>query len=252
MSTLQTKRPAAILALLCLLSMVAHTQLPDSLKIESNDNGNNPGIIELPLHRPPLAQSMIIPISFTAYGFVALNNNKLHEIDNHIKDEVWNEHPHQPAHFDNFLQYMPGFSVYVLNGLGIPGKNNLLDATRQYLLSSFAMMLVVQSIKRITSLSRPDGFGKNTFPSGHTSTAFVAAEFLNQEYGQRSFLYSVAGYTMATVVGYMRIYDNRHWFKDIVSGAGIGMGITKLVYYEYPWIKKKFFKDRKYKQVHPY
>jgi membrane-associated phospholipid phosphatase len=189
-------------------------------------------------------RSLILPAGLTAYGFIALGNDDLKSLDNSIKEEVWVDHPHKLAHFDDALQYIPGFSVFVLNGLGIQGKNNLLDATRQYFISSFMMMVVVQSLKKITRLKRPDGFGKNAFPSGHTSTAFVAAEFLNQEYKDRSRWYSIAGYAMATAVGYMRIYNNRHWFKDIVTGAGIGIGVTRFVYWIYPSLKRKFFKDR--------
>lgn len=188
--------------------------------------------------------SMILPAALTTYGVAALENDKLKSIDNWVKRMVWDKNPHQPAHFDDALQYIPGFSVYVLNGLGVNGKNNLLDATRQYFISSFLMMIVVQSGKAITRLKRPDGFGTNTFPGGHTATAFVAAEFLHQEFKDKSPLISIAGYSMATIVGYMRIYNNRHWMKDDIAGAGIGLGITKFLYWIYPKIKTRYFKDR--------
>lgn len=193
-----------------------------------------------------LYKKMVLPAVLTSYGYLALGNEELKEWDHDVKDKVWNDHPHQPNHFDDWLQYMPGFSVYVLNSLGYKGKNNLLDATRQYLLSSLAMTIVVQTTKRITGLRRPDGFGNNTFPSGHTAVAFVAAEFLNQEYKDRSVIIPAIGYTAAVTVGYMRLYNNRHWFKDIISGAGIGMGITKLVYWYYPRIKQKFWPEKKH------
>lgn len=188
---------------------------------------------------------MILPAVLTSYGYIALGNEELKEVDLDVKKRIWDTHPHQPRHFDDWLEYMPGFSVYVLNGLGYEGKNNLLDATRQYLLSSLSMTLVVQTTKRITGLRRPDGFGNNAFPSGHTAVAFVAAEFLNQEYKERSFLIPAFGYAAAVTVGYMRLYNNRHWFKDIISGAGIGMGVTKLIYWYYPKIKEKFWPDRR-------
>ena len=189
-------------------------------------------------------KSLILPAIFIAYGLIALENDKLQSLDNWVRQKVWVDNPHQPAHFDDALQYVPGVSVYLLNGLGTRGKNNLLDATRQYLISSFLMMVVVQSGKAITKLPRPDGFGTNTFPGGHTATAFVAAEFLHQEFKDKSPWISITGYAMAAVVGYMRIYNNRHWLKDDIAGAGIGIGITKLVYWIYPGIKRKFFKDK--------
>ena len=228
-------------------SLSTSAQPVDSLNQNPQDNSNlkvkttYSGINSI---RPRLGKQMIIPALLTTYGFVALENDRLIALDNKIKEEVWSEHPHQPNHFDDWLQYMPGFSVYVLNGLGYRGKNNLLDATRQYLISSFLMAIVVQSTKNITKLRRPDGFGSNAFPSGHTAVGFVAAEFLNQEYKDRSILIPVLGYTAAATVGYMRIYNNKHWFKDVISGAGIGIGITKLVYWVYPAIKRKFFKDK--------
>ena len=189
-------------------------------------------------------RSLILPATFIAYGFIALENDKLLSLDNWVRQKVWVDNPHQPAHFDDALQYVPGISVYVLNGLGIQGKNNLLDATRQYLISSILMMVVVQSGKAITKLRRPDGFGTNTFPGGYTATAFVAAEFLHQEFKDKPPWISIMGYTMAVVVGYMRIYNNRHWLKDDIAGAGIGMGITKLVYWFYPKVKDKIFKNK--------
>ena len=86
--------------------------------------------------------------------------------------------------------------------------------------------------------------GKSAFPSGHTATAFVAAEFLYQEYKNISPWYGVAGYLAATATGILRIYNNRHWFRDIVPGAGFGILSTKLVYWMYPAIKRKFLKDK--------
>ena len=238
-----------ILLLLLFCSVIVQAQKSDSLEVkekitfQKNDFPISDAIKEISERRKML-KSLIFPTTLTAYGFIALENDKLQSLDNWVRQKVWVDNPHQPAHFDDALQYVPGISVYVLNGLGIQGKNNLLDATRQYLISSFLMMVVVQSGKAITKLRRPDGFGSNAFPGGHTATAFVAAEFLHQEFKGKSPWISIMGYTMAAVVGYMRIYNNRHWLKDDIAGAGIGMGITKLVYWFYPKVKDKIFKNK--------
>ena len=245
---MQIKRAIVALFIMCFFYSTSHGQSTDSL-ITSTDTlpQNTASLAESLKHvneNRHFVKSLILPATLTAYGFFALNNDELKSWDSQIKNEVWTEHPHRVLHFDDGLQYIPGLSVFILQGLNVPEKNTLVDATRQYLISSFLMMVVVQSCKKITSLQRPDGNGHNTFPSGHTSTAFVAAEFLNQEYKDRSPWYSIAGYTMATVVGYMRIYNNRHWFKDVVSGAGIGIGITKFVYWIYPTLKKHWFNNK--------
>jgi hypothetical protein len=177
-----------------------------------------------------LGHQMILPGALVTYGLVALNSKQLISLDNQIKEEVWVDHPHQPFRIDNYVQYLPGFSVYGLHAMGIYGKNPLRTATKRYLISSVVMSVIVQSVKMISKIQRPNGSGNNAFPSGHTATAFVGAEFLNQEYGYRSPWYSIGGYILATAVGYMRIYNNRHWARDVVAGAGVGIGTTKLVY----------------------
>ena len=177
-----------------------------------------------------LGHQMILPGALVTYGVVALNSNKLLSLDNEIKEEVWTEHPHLPYRIDDYAQYLPGLSVFGLHAIGINGKNPLRVATRRYLISYAIMSVIVQSVKRISMIQRPNGSGNNAFPSGHTATAFVGAEFLNQEYGYKSPWYSIGGYIIASAVGYLRIYNNRHWARDVIAGAGVGIGTTKLVY----------------------
>ncbi len=135
-------------------------------------------------------------------------------------------------------------AVYGLNAIGIKGRNNFKDRTIIYLLSTAITGVTVQSLKAITKVQRPDGFGTNAFPSGHTATAFAAAEFLRMEYKDVSPWYGVIGYLTATTTWILRMYNNRHWFRDILPGAGFGIVSTKVAYWIYPAIKKKFFKDK--------
>jgi membrane-associated phospholipid phosphatase len=64
----------------------------------------------------------------------------------------------------------------------------------------------------------------------------MAAEFLHQEYGDKSLWISTADYGMATLVGVSRVYRNRHWVSDVVAGAGVGILSTKIIYWLYPSI----------------
>jgi len=107
----------------------------------------------------------------------------------------------------------------------------------------------VLSLKNICKVERPDGSGNNSFPSGHTTTAFAAAEFLRMEYKDVSPWYGIAGYITATATGVLRLYNNKHWVNDIVAGAGFGILSTKLAYWIYPSIKRIFFKDRPVKTM---
>jgi hypothetical protein len=93
------------------------------------------------------------------------------------------------------------------------------------------MALLVNTIKNTAKEMRPDGSTANSWPSGHTATAFVGATLLHKEYGlTRSPWFSVAGYGVATATGVMRVLNNRHWISDVLSGAGIGMVSGELGY----------------------
>ena len=195
-------------------------------------------------NRREVIKSLIIPGALITYGFVALKSDGLQSLDNQIKEEIWIEYPHSSIKIDNYLQYAPAAAVYTLNAIGIKGRNNFRDRTMIYLLSNAMMGITVKSLKAITKIQRPDGFGTNAFPSGHTATAFAAAEFLRQEYKDISPWYGIAGYAVATTTAYLRIYNNRHWFRDLLPGAGIGIISTKVAYWIYPAIKRKFFKNK--------
>ena len=93
------------------------------------------------------------------------------------------------------------------------------------------MALLVNGIKYTAKEMRPDGTSANSWPSGHTATAFVGATLLHKEYGlTRSPWWSVAGYGVAAATGVMRVLNNRHWVSDVMSGAGIGIMSTELGY----------------------
>lgn len=88
-----------------------------------------------------------------------------------------------------------------------------------------------EAIKYGVGVLRPDLSTYNSFPSSHTFVAFTAAEILRREYGEDYPWIAVAGYTLATVVGLMRIYNNRHWVGDVFAGAGLGILSVTLVYW---------------------
>jgi len=189
-------------------------------------------------------KSFIIPAVLISYGFIDFYFDPVTDINEGIKKEVWTERPHAMQHIDTYLQFAPAAAVYALNGAGIKGKNNFFDRSMIYLMSNVIMNGTVFSLKQITHKQRPDGSDYSSFPSGHTAEAFVSAEFLYQEYKDVSVWYGISGYAVAAVVGGLRIYNNKHWFNDVVAGAGFGIASTKLSYWLYPKIKNKFSKNK--------
>ena len=189
-------------------------------------------------------KQFIFPAALTSYGVLALTIKPLKDLDKNIQEEVWVNNPHSKTKLDNYFQYTPGLTVFALTAVGVKGKNNFRDQVMLYFISHAIMGVIVNPVKEISHQLRPDAADYLSFPSGHTAVAFTGAEFLYQEYKDRSIWYGIGGYAMATSVAYMRIYNNKHWFKDVVAGAGIGIGSTRLAYVIYPTIRKWLFGKR--------
>ena len=132
---------------------------------------------------------------------------------------------------DDYLQFFgPAMTVGLKLG-GYEGRSDWPRLLASAGLSYAIMAGFVNGIKYTAKEMRPDGSTANSWPSGHTATAFVGASLLHKEYGlTRSPWFSVAGYGMATATGVMRVLNNRHWISDVMSGAGLGILSTELGY----------------------
>jgi hypothetical protein len=243
------KKTITGMAVALTVCIAAGAQQNDSLLLMRDTSMLRPGFsindALVKIHeRKQKIKSMIIPAALITYGFIAQSSEDLRMFDVSIKNEIRKDRPYFYTKIDDYLQYAPAVAVYGLNAIGIKGKNNFRDRTMIYLLSTVVTGVTVQSLKAITKVQRPDGFGTNAFPSGHTATAFAAAEFLRMEYKDVSPWYGIAGYLAATTTGILRMYNNRHWFRDILPGAGFGILSTRVAYWVYPAIKRKFFKDK--------
>ena len=196
-----------------------HGQSSDTVFIRHKHNSRL-----VALEREPAAgfsaQMFALPALLFGYGLMAQNNDGLTDLNEGIHRVIWTDNPHGTTHIDNYLQWSPAVAAYALNFAGIKGKHDLPDRSMIY-----AMALVIQSssvyvVKRIAKETRPNDAGTASFPSGHTSNAFAGAEFLRREYKDISLWYAVGGYLAAAATGYLRMYNDKHWFGDIVAGAG--------------------------------
>lgn len=190
------------------------------------------------------AAMIIAPIAYIGYGFLSFDADPLENFDHFISDDLREDHAGSFTHIEDQLQFVPVASVYALGLMGVKGKSNFVDKSAMYFISNALTGLSVKFIKKQTHKLRPDGSDHMSFPSGHTASAFVAAEFMSQEYKDVSPWYGIAAYSVATATGGLRIANNKHWFSDVVAGAGLGILSTKLTYMAYPLIKRKLFKNR--------
>ena len=132
---------------------------------------------------------------------------------------------------DNYTQFSGIALTAGLKMAGVEGRSSWPRLIASSLASYGVMAAFVNGIKYSAKEMRPDESTKNSWPSGHTATAFVGATILHKEYGlTRSPWYSIAGYTVATATGVMRVLNNRHWISDVMSGAGLGILSGELGY----------------------
>ncbi|KGO91962.1 phosphatase PAP2 family protein [Flavobacterium subsaxonicum] len=184
-------------------------------------------------------KKIAIPTVLVGYGLVGLTSGEIRDINRQVQRKV-GDHDNSTK-IDDYTRYAPALSVYALNAMGIKGKHNFRDRTVILLTSQLIMCGTVMSVKSLAKIERPDGTTDNSFPSGHTATAFSGAEFMWQEYKDVSVWYGISGYVVAAGTGFLRIYNNRHWVTDVAAGAGIGILSTKLAYWLYPSMQKLFF-----------
>lgn len=67
-----------------------------------------------------------------------------------------------------------------------------------------------------------------SFPSSHTTNAFILATVIALQYRHRTWV-PVVAYAVASAVGLSRMTMDRHWASDVFCGALLGQAIARLV-----------------------
>lgn len=93
--------------------------------------------------------------------------------------------------------------------------------TWQFTKGALLNQAVTFSLKYATDKKRPFNNGDRAFPSGHTSTTFQSAAFLQKRYGWK---YGIPAYVLAGFTGYSRINAQKHDGWDVLAGAAVGIG----------------------------
>lgn len=83
-----------------------------------------------------------------------------------------------------------------------------------------ATMATTYILKYTVREKRPDSDATDSFPSGHTASAFGGASFIHARYGIK---YAVLPYLLAAFTAYSRVHTNRHHTHDVIAGAAIAL-----------------------------
>lgn len=135
---------------------------------------------------------------------------------------------HRCINVDDYSQYVPFAAGLGLGLVGVESKHCFTDRLLVSATSAVAIGVMVRGLKMVVDEERPDGSNFDSFPSGHTATAFVGAEIVRTEYGLG---YGIAAYTIAAGTGFLRVYNGRHHVVDVLAGAGIGVLGARIGYW---------------------
>ena len=142
----------------------------------------------------------------------------------------------EPFGFKYSMVLMSGFFAH-----GILAKNKKSVSTGLLAFESFVLAsLIVRVPKNVFGRERPDNWSSDGpfdfngpfhgvgFPSGHTAASFAVASVIATQYREHKWVPIVA-YSVASLAGLSRVYDNKHWLSDVVAGAAIGTLVGNLV-----------------------
>jgi membrane-associated phospholipid phosphatase len=118
----------------------------------------------------------------------------------------------------------------------LAGHNQLAASASRIVVALTATTVAASAMKFTVGRQRPFGGDRDdfqpgsfhadwqSFPSGHTASAFALATALAME-ADNTWV-SVAAYSAAGLTGWARIYQDRHWTSDVVAGAILGTVVS--------------------------
>ena len=148
-------------------------------------------------------------------------------------------------HFDDYIQYAPAVMYFGVGFIPRQGERTAGERALVLATSSATVAILVNTLKYTVREKRPDSDKRNSFPSGHTATAFMGAELVRHEYGP---LWGLGAYGIATATAVMRIYNNRHWTNDVLAGAAIGILSANVGYWLLPVERRLFHLEHRQKK----
>ena len=181
---------------------------------------------------------------------------------------AWGDKPIQQFYYRNSSVFISKTSYYFFSPLGsglydIPTlgifyacgviwKNKKAKETGLKGLEAYVITAVLtQVIKQVTHRHRPyqdtppdphnwDGpfswsgdygaFGYNSFPSGHSSTAFAIATVIGLEYWDTKWVPMVS-FGLAGLTALYRLAVNDHWASDVLFGSALGFAVGSMVFF---------------------
>lgn len=194
--------------------------------------------------KKPFLKQSIVPLSLIGTGLIINYSSGAIGKEN-LQEHINNAFPDFHTDIDDFLMYVPALTMYTADLLKVESKNDAFTQTKYLVIAGLANHLVTFGIKHATAETRPNGVDDLSFPSGHTSNAFMMATVLFHEFKDVKPVLAYSGFLFASATGVLRVLNNSHWVSDVLVGAGIGILVTDLVYRFEPLKNWNPFKNKK-------
>lgn len=120
-----------------------------------------------------------------------------------------------------------GSIAFLAAGIGLPLIRDGHDGKTRTLRAIDAVgttVILTEGIKALTREKRPDSNEHNSFPSGHASAAFAVATLESHLHPREAPLWFLG----ATLIAASRVRLHRHYSQDVIAGAALGYGVTRL------------------------
>lgn len=208
----------------------------------------NPGTVPLPAHRPffqkKLVKALIVPTVLIGYGAYTFNGGGFYTNQDAQRD-IHRLFPTGYSRVADYLIFAPYLELGAVALAGVQSRNDRVNVLLVIAKSEAIMLASTFAVKYISHEERPDGSDNLSFPSGHTAQAFLAASIVHTEFRDKSQLYGIGAYALATSVGVLRMVNDKHWQSDVVAGAGFGILSAHLAYLTHRnrWGRKPIGRD---------
>ena len=175
----------------------------------------------------------IVPFSIIAAGLIATDRRISDQLPNTTDQTVWSGRVSQ---FGAAYTLAAGSGAVYLLGK-ITKDKHAREAGWLGLEAIAHTQLVVFGMKQAANRQRPmtnegrGGFwqGGDSFPSGHSATAFAVAAVFAYEYSDHVAV-PILAYSAASLVSASRLSARRHWMSDIFVGGSTGFLLGRYVY----------------------
>jgi len=251
------KRISILVILLMLLSLQVplYSQLGETPNSDDNKESKTPFIKdwladELKIWTSPFKMNKK---SFLFWGGIAITTAYLIKRDTiHLHDihgfTLKNQWVKKSSPIITQLGSTP-FNLGLIGSLYLGGtllKDDRARETARLSLKSLLHAIVIsRALKHIFRRQRPyvengvdrwfnhgGGSDYQSFPSGHTTTAWSMATVIAGMYKDKPAV-PVICYSLATLVGLSRLTENKHWTSDVLVGALLGYSIGRFVLRKY-------------------